>query len=336
MTALTETVAVRANPLSDWLRRHGWTLGVWLLLGGLVAWYSTLVPNFGGFEMSLIVNNSLPIAFLALAQAVIVIAGGIDLGVGSMMVLTNVVAAKYMEGESLLVALLIAVAIIAAAALLNGLVGLIIDVSKVPDIVITLATLFIFAGFALAILPSPGGGAPGKFRWLFTGSELGIGSNPWPAIIMLAVATQGVGLWLVKTRTGLSLYALGSDPTASYLSGVLNAKAKVVSYAIGGALAAMSGLATTALTGSGSPRLSSASTATLNSVAAIVLGGIALTGGVGSVVGASAAAIALFILNPILTARGVDPNNARVIQGLLIIFVLMIAGVLEQRRQRKS
>jgi ribose/xylose/arabinose/galactoside ABC-type transport system permease subunit len=67
-----------------------------------------------------------------------------------------------------------------------------------------------------------------------------------------------------------------------------------------------------------------------------VLGGIALTGGIGSVVGASGAAIVLFILNPILTARGVDPNSARVIQGLLIIFVLMIAGVLEQRRQRRS
>jgi ribose transport system permease protein len=336
MTAISSSEALGGSQLRDWLRHHGWTLGVWLLLGALVVWYSTLVPSFGGFELSLIVNNSLPIAFLALGQAVIVIAGGIDLGVGSMMVLTNVVAAKYMEGESFAVAILIAVVLIAAAAILNGIVGWIINVSKVPDIVITLATLFIFAGFALAILPSPGGGAPGRFRWLFTGSESGIGRNAWPAIIMLALATQVVGLWLVKTRNGLSLYALGSDPTAAYLSGVRNSKAKILSYAIGGGLAAMAGLATTALTGSGSPRLSIASTATLNSVAAIVLGGIALTGGIGSVVGASGAAIVLFILNPILTARGVDPNSARVIQGLLIIFVLMIAGVLEQRRQRRS
>lgn len=336
MTALTESIAGASSPWRVWLSRHGWTLGVWLLLGGLIAWYTTLVPSFGGFELSLIVNNSLPIAFLALGQAVIVIAGGIDLGVGSMMVLTNVIAAKSMEGQSLGVAMLIAVAVILGAAALNGLVGWIINVSKVPDIVITLATLFIFAGFATAILPSPGGGAPGRFRWFFTGSELGIGRNAWPAIIMLTVVTLAVGWWLVKTRTGLSLYALGSDKTAAYLSGVRNAKAKIVSYAIGGGLAAMAGLATTALTGSGSPRFAIASAATLNSVAAIVLGGIALVGGIGSVIGASAAAIVLFILNPILTARGVDPNNARVIQGLLIIFVLMIAGVLELRRQRRS
>jgi ribose transport system permease protein len=301
-----------------------------------VLWYSTLVPSFGGFEISLIVNNSLPIAFLAIGQAVIVIAGGIDLGVGSMMLLTNVVAAKYMETQSFETTLLIAVLVVLGAAALNAVVGWIISTSGVPDIVITLATLFIFAGLALAIIGGPGGGTNDRFRWIFTGSENGIGRNPIPAIVMLAVPAFLVGLWLVKTRTGLSLYAVGSDRTAAFLSGVRTARAKIIAYALGGGLAAMAGLATTGLTGRGDPRFAIASTATLNSIAAIVLGGIVLTGGVGSVLGAAAAAIVLFILNPILTAQGIDPNTARVIQGLLIIIVLMIAGILELRKQRKS
>ena len=98
----------------------------------------------------------------------------------------------------------------------------------------------------------------------------------------------------------------------------------------------MAGLATTAITGAGDPRFAIGGIATLNSVAAIVLGGIALTGGVGSVIGAVAAGIILFFLNPILTAMGVDPNTAQVIQGLLIVVVMAIAGLLALRRRRAS
>jgi ribose transport system permease protein len=93
-------------------------------------------------------------------------------------------------------------------------------------------------------------------------------------------------------------------------------------------------LATTAITGSGEPRFSIGANATLNSVAAIVLGGVALTGGIGSVVGVVAAAIIVFFLNPILSAMGIDPNTAQVIQGGLIALVMMVAGLLELRRRR--
>jgi len=76
--------------------------------------------------------------------------------------------------------------------------------------------------------------------------------------------------------------------------------------------------------------------ATLNSVAAIVLGGIALTGGVGSVIGVVAAAIVLVFLNPILSTQGVDPNTAQMIQGALIAVVMMVAGLVELRRRRMA
>ncbi|MBA2336911.1 MAG: ABC transporter permease, partial [Acidimicrobiia bacterium] len=309
---------------------------VWLLLLALVGWYATLIPRFGSFEITSIVKNGLPFAYLAVAQAVIVIAGGIDLSVGAMMVLTNSVAARYMEGQPLAVTLLLGVIVIVGAAILNGSVGWIIERSRVPDIVVTLATSFIFSGLALLVLPSPGGGTSDGFRWLFSGSSSGIGTNFWPSMVALLIPVAVVAWWLGTTRPGLSLYALGSSRTAAYLSGSDVRRSKMVAYAVGGMFAALAGLATTAIIGRGDPRFSLGANATLNSVAAIVLGGIALTGGIGSVIGAVAAGIVLFFLNPVLTAMGIDPNQAQVVQGLLIALVMMVAGLLELRRQRAS
>jgi hypothetical protein len=90
----------------------------------------------------------------------------------------------------------------------------------------------------------------------------------------------------------------------------------------------MAGLATIAITGTGDPRFSVGANATLNSVAAIVLGGIALTGGVGSVIGVVATGVILIMLNPILVAMGINANTAQVIQGALIAGGMMIGGLL--------
>ncbi|MDX2380158.1 MAG: ABC transporter permease [Acidimicrobiia bacterium] len=336
--ATSDPAVAGAIPHSrSWRRllvRHGWTIGVWVLLALLIVWYSTLIPSFGSFQMASIAKNSLPLVFLALGQAVIVIAGGVDLSIGAQMVLASVVAARYMDEQPFAATLAVGVGVVILLAMVNGTVGLIVYTSKVPDIVVTLATSFIISGAALWVLPSPGGGTSAGFRAMFTGSEFGSGENFWPPIVVIAVSTTVVALVLRRTRTGLSLYAVGSDSTAAYLSGVGLRRSKVTSYAIGGALAGMAGLATIAITGSGDPRASVGANATLNSVAAIVLGGIALTGGVGSVVGAVAAAIILFFLNPILSAMKFDPNTAQVIQGVLIIVVMMIAGLLERRRRR--
>ena len=262
------------------LVRNGWVLGVWLLLGVLLIWYANLIPVFGPFQVASISKNSLPLIYLAIGQAIIVIAGGIDLSVGALLLLSNVTAARFMEDQPFGVALLIAGAIIISLALLNGLTGYIINISGVPDIVVTLATSYIWSGVALWVLPSPGGGTAPEFRWLFTGSQAGIGSNYIVPIFMMIVPAMAVLILSKRSRIGLSMYAIGSDSIAARLAGLDIQRAKIASYAIGGAMAALAGLATMAITGTGDPRFSVGANATLNSVAAIVLGGIALTGGV--------------------------------------------------------
>lgn len=316
-------------------RRHAWTAGVWVLLAALVGWYASLIPAFSNFETSAILRSGLPLGLLAMGQAAIIVVGGIDLSIGAMMVLGNVVSARFMAGAGTGKAVGIALAVLLAAAALDALVGWVISLSRIPDIVVTLATSFIFAGFALAILPSPGGGAPGGFRVLFTGSQFGIGLNPWPSLLALAVPTA-LTWWLMRrTRVGLGIYAVGSSRQAAFLSGLSVTRARITAYALGGALAALAGLATTAITGGGDPRFTIGSTATLNSVAAAVLGGIALTGGVGSPLGAVAAGYALFLLSPILTALQVDPNQAQVVQGVLIVIVVMVGGLWQLRRRKE-
>ncbi len=333
-TVTTRPQEERKTKFQVWRGRHGWTAGVWLLLIVLVAWYAALLPKFGAFQINSILKNSLPLVFLAIGQGVVVIAGGIDLGVGSMMVLANSVAALLMEGQPFAMTLLIGVGIILGLAAMNAVVGWIVSVSGVPDIVVTLATLFIYGGLALLILPGPGGGTSEGMRWMFTGSTSGVGTNFWPPLIVLLLVTVGIAWFMRRTRPGLSLYASGSDLNAAYLSGVNTKKSKVLSYAISGGLAGMAGLAVLALTNVGDPRFALAGQKTLESVAAIVLGGIALTGGVGSIVGVVAAGIIVFFLDLLLVAIGLDSNTSQVVQGVLIVVVMMVAGLLEVRRRR--
>jgi ribose transport system permease protein len=318
------------------LARNGWVLGVWLLLGALLFWYATLIPVFGQFQIVSISKNSLPLVYLAIGQAIIVIAGGIDLSLGALLLLSNVIAARFMEGQPFAVVLLIAIATILAIGILNALVGYIITLSGVPDIVVTLATSYIWSGLALRILPSPGGGTAPEFRWLFTGAQSGIGGTYIMPILMMAIPAIAVFILSRRSRIGLSMYAIGSSSVAARLAGLDVRRAKMAAYAIGGAMAAIAGLATVAITGTGDPRFSVGATATLNSVAAIVLGGVALTGGAGSVLGVVATAVILIMLNPILTAMGINANSAQVIQGVLIAGVMMIGGLVTLSRERAS
>ena len=153
---------------------------------------------------------------------------------------------------------------------------------------------------------------------------------------MMLIPAVAVFILSRYSRLGLSIYAIGSDAVAARLAGLNVRRAKIWAYAIGGSMAAFAGLATVAITGTGDPRFSIGANATLNSVAAVVLGGIALVGGTGSVLGVVAAAVILIMLNPILSAMGINPNNAQVIQGVLIAGVMMIGGLATLLRERNA
>ena len=287
-------------------RRHGWTVGAFVALAVLVFWQSQKQPQFGPFEVQTLFFSALPLAFLAMGQSIVIISGGIDLSVGAMAVLGNCVSARLMEGRSFGVCLLVALGCIVGVALLGALTGWICVASKVPDIIVTLATSFIWNGLALFILANPGGGTNDRFATLFQGP---LGESSWWPALLLILGSIAI-FWLpIRWRTpGLSIYAVGSDRGAAYLSGVNVGRARIGAYALSGVFVAMAGLALTALAGGGDGRIGGGDLNTLNSIAAAVLGGVALTGGKGGLIGPAAGAFALTTIPVIVLAHGIDPN----------------------------
>jgi ribose transport system permease protein len=265
-----------------------------------------------------------------MAQAVIVISGGIDLSLGVMVAVINVSAASLMENQSFATSLLIAVGLMFLGVLLGTINGGLCVLTGVPDIVVTLAMSFVWGGVALLIMRTPGGGSPVEYQALGTG----IFFSEWiPAgAIVIALVLALVWLPIRWRRPGFAIYAIGSQRERAYLSGVNVATTRILAYAIGGFFAAMGGLAATATTGIGTPY--AGTFITLNSVAAIVLGGVSLAGGKGGVVGPVAAAFCLTLVPSIMVFQGIDPNYGQVIQGALIVIVVMLGGLLLLKEKR--
>jgi len=312
-----------------WARRNLWTLGLFGLLIVFIALTKLIQPNYGAPGIQGLAISILPIAFAAVAQAIVVIAGGIDLSVGSMMALASVTSAVLMKGQDDLTAGVIVGGTLLFGLLLGGINGALIVITKVPDIVVTLAMAFVWAGVALIVLNTPGGGAA---PWLMAMISGPLGS-PWlpKALVVLAVVVGVVWIPLRRSTLGLSLYAVGSDPLAAFRSGVSVGRTKIIAYALTGLFSAIGGLSLTASTGIGSPVPGSY---TLQSVAAIVLGGVSLAGGRGGVVGPIIAVVVLALIRTDLTFVGVNPNFSTVVQGVILIGVVMFGSMVAMRKVR--
>jgi ribose transport system permease protein len=308
--------------------RQGWTLGVLGILIALLIVEANVAPHFTSFDVQSLVIAGMPLAFAAMAQAVVVIARGVDLSVGSVMALCNVIAAKLMQGHGMGSALAISLLVLLIGMVIGTLSGLAVVGTGVPDIIVTLALSFVWAGVALIVLPTPGGGSPADYQKLSTGSTLW----EWTpnGLLILAAAYLLVWVPLRSRRLGLAIYAVGSDRDAAYLSGVHVARTRILAYTIGGLFAALGGLALTSTTSIGSPL--SGNFYTLTSVAAVVIGGVSLAGGKGGLVGPILAAFILSAAVTVLTFMGADANYGQVIQGALIVAMVMLGGLLLRRR----
>jgi ribose transport system permease protein len=332
MTAATGAIGGRDTGLATALgvvRRNGWTVA---LIGLLIAFFAItklLNPNYGPGGVVALGINILPIAFAAVAQAIVVISGGIDLSVGSMMALASVTSAVLMKDQGDLFGVGVVIGVVALGVVVGAINGALVVVTKVPDIVVTLAMSFVWAGAALLILNTPGGGAAPWMMEIISGPI----ASPWlpKSLLVLVVIVAIVWLPLRRSRLGLAMYATGSSPVAAFRSGVALAPTKIAAYALTGLFSALGGLALTATGGVGAPVPGSY---TLQSVAAIVLGGVSLAGGRGGVVGPIIAVIVLALVRNDLFFAGVDPNWSTAIQGAILIAVVMFGSVLTMRRVR--
>ena len=326
------TGVVRANPagaIAGFVRRNAWTLGLVAFLIVLLMFTKYIQPRYGVFGVQGLAISVLPLALAAVAQAVVVIGGGIDLSIGSMMALTSVVAATQMKGQGEQFGIVVFIGVLLLGLLLGAVNGGLVVVTRVPDIVVTLAMSFVWAGFALLVLPTPGGGAS---RWLMDGVT-GSFINEWipKAAVVLLVVVAVIWLPVSRSRLGLSIYAIGSNQLAAFRSGVSVGRTKLLAYSLMGLFAALAGLSLTASTGIGTPV---PGPYTLLSVAAVVLGGVSLAGGKGGVFGPVVAVMILQMIRTDMTLLDVNTNLATVLQGLILIGVVMIGSLIQIRRAR--
>ena len=157
------------------LRSHYWITGLFAILALLLVITKIIQPDYGASGLDSLARAALPFAFAAAAQTVVVIAGGIDLSIASMMAVTSVTAAVMMDGASEEYAIFVVIFVLCLGALMGTINGLLIVLTRVPDIVVTLAMLFVWEGVALMILKAPGGAAAefcGGFRANMHGQRL--------------------------------------------------------------------------------------------------------------------------------------------------------------------
>jgi ribose transport system permease protein len=323
--------------MSHILQRQGWALSLFAMLLALLAATWAIQPDYGANGVVSLVGAAVPYAFAVAAQTVVVIGGGIDLSVAAMMALTSVTAARLMAVESEAFGAAVVVIVLLEGLVLGALNGALIVLSRVPDIIVTLAMLFVWQGAALLVLPSPGGGAAQWLRDLLIGSVslpfLPDAMMQWvPKALLLILASLCI-VWipLHRSRLGLSIYAIGSSSLAAFRSGVSVAWTKIVSYAIAGLFAGAGGLSLTLSTGIGAPI---PGPYLLASVAAVVLGGVALSGGKGGLLGPIIAVFVLRLARTDLTLLAVDPNIATIIEGSIMVIVVMLGAFITMRSSR--
>ena len=269
---------------------------------------------------------------LAVGQAVVIITRNVDLSVGSILGLTAYLTGRLFVDIDGIPILAVFAAGIAVGAMLGLINGLLVAVARVPALVITLGTLYIYRGAVLTWAGSDrinAGDLPRGFLSLGTKAVLSI---PVLTLISLAVLAV-VGYYLYAHRGGRELYAIGSDPDAAVLYGLPVRRRVIYAFILSGALAGLAGVLFAARYGTVS---SGAGTGIeLQAVAAVVIGGVAIFGGSGTVWGAALGAVLLVTINRALPILGIPDFWQRAVVGALILTAIVLDRVLSVRRARK-
>jgi ribose transport system permease protein len=316
----TETQSFgRGSVVAVW--RKFAAMDIFFPLVGLIAvcvLMSFATDNFLSFNNAMNVLRQVSIiGIMAVGMTFVILTGGIDLSVGAVMALGGTITAGLMVGGlNPTLALLVGVAMGLGFGLFNGTL---VAFAGMPSIIVTLATMGIARGFALIYSGGyPISGLPGWISWFGAGH---IGDIPVPVVIMFLVYFAA---WVALERTpfGRYVYAIGGNEQATRLSGVRVSWIKLAVYGIAGVTTAISAIVLTGRLMSGQPNAGIGFE--LDAIAAVVLGGTAITGGRGSILGTLIGAMLLGIMNNGLNLMGVDPYVQNVIKGAIILLAIYV------------
>jgi ribose transport system permease protein len=282
-----------------------------------------------------IVNAMVTVSFLAIGMTVVLIAGGLDLSVGSVMALSAGVAANLLTyGLPMPVAFLGALAVGGGIGLVNGIL---ITKLGIPDFIATLAMLGIAGGVLLywtAGVPILGYMNPTYYY--VGGLTRLVGPITFPMLLVVLVAGT-VSFLLRRTRFGVMFYAVGSSPTGALHAGVRVDRVRIAAYVISGLMAAIAGIHIAGRTTTVPPLIGNGYEIT--AIAAAVIGGASLMGGKGRVFGALVGALTLTLTRNIINLTGVESSWQAVVTGLVLILAVLanqMWSVLSRRSRAKA
>jgi ribose transport system permease protein/L-arabinose transport system permease protein len=296
-------------------------LSLMIALAVLVVIFGTIRSDVF-FSSRNLLNIGMGVAILgvlAISQTTVIVSGGLDISVGSIVGLTTVATAMTIQGsESAGLGLAAGVVLGAAAGLMNGIL---ITYGRINAVIVTLGTMAIFRGIAFIL--SDGQSVSifdDTFRWIGVGRVLGL---PVPIWVLVAVA---VAFWVYLHRSipGRNLYAIGGNPVVARLSGMNLNSYRVGVYVLSGAVAGVAGILLAARTGSGQP-ISGSQGLELEAITAAFLGGCAMQGGKGTVVGALLGVAIIGVLNNGMILTAVPTFYQMLAKGTLLILAVLLA-----------
>ncbi|MCZ4302898.1 ABC transporter permease [Microbacterium oxydans] len=272
------------------------------------------------------------LVLVAVGQAIVLITRNVDLSVGSVMGLTAYLTGRLFIDVPGIPIVIVVVAAVVFGALLGLINGALVAFAKVPAMVITLGTLYAYRGINVLWTGSDRVNAsdmPKDFLALGTGQLVGI-----PILTIVALIVLAAAAWYMKnTRGGREYYAIGSDPAAAELYGLRVTRRVLTAFVVSGALAGLAGVFYAARYGTINSQAGSGWE--LDAVGAAVIGGVAITGGIGSVWGAAIGAVLLLTINRALPILGIPDFWQRAVVGLLIIGAIVLDRVLAVRQKRR-
>ncbi len=312
--------------MKDWrfwfAEQRGTLLAVAIFLVMFVIYTSNHPAGFNANVVQTAANKGVLLAFVAMAQALVVITAGIDLSVGMIFTLSNCLASWLVVGTPLQVAFGVVVVLLVGA-LCGAINGLVVIYGRLQPIVATIATGAIYYGIALALRPFPGGSVDETLADALTGRVFGVIPSSLIALVLVVLV-----IWVPYSRsvTGRASYAVGSSEPAAYMSGVPIRRAKFVAYTLSGFLAGVGGLFLTFFTYTGEAAYASGNAYTLFSIAAVVLGGVSLFGGKGSAIGAIFGALAFRTIGDLLFVFDFDPLWQPLFQGVVLLLAVSLGA----------
>ena len=254
---------------------------------------------------------------LAIGQTLVILSGGIDLSMGSIVTVTNVLAAGLMAGQNGRV-LPVALFCLSIGILFGAVNAFSVIKLHVPPIIATLGTMTIGEGAALLYTRVPIGYIPRMLSYFANGN---LGRVPFSAFVLVIVLVLAFVL-LYKVPFGRHLYAVGGDEETSRLSGIAINRTRILAYLISGLLAAATGLYLVSRMGSGDPSVGG--NLAMDAITAVLLGGTILGGGRGGLAGTTAGVLVLVVLSNVFNQMGIGSWYQEIAEGLIIIITVLI------------